>query len=120
MSPGSPVPGAVVSPLTREDRRSLALHAAIARRLLERPDATIAHARVVLQTMRTANPDAQALLNAWGTLLEGPLAAVLAVLADPSEQARELRHATPFAGILTPRERAEVYRAFARAEVSAR
>jgi hypothetical protein len=40
------------------------------------------------------------------------------MLADPTPHARELRHVTPFAGVLTARERAEVYRTFARSERS--
>ena len=112
-------PDAVVSPLTREDRRSLALHAVVAQRLAERPDVTVARAKATLQRMRVANPDASQLLREWDLILHSPLADVLAVLCDPSERARELRHATPFAGVLSPRERADVYREIRRAEVSA-
>lgn len=39
--------------------------------------------------------------------------ALLAILTDPSPWARELRHMTPFAGILSARERADVLRQFA-------
>ena len=67
-----------VPALTREDRRSLALHEAIARRLIEDPGVD--------------------------------------VLLDPRPRARELRQVTPFAGILSPAERAEVYRRFAASE----
>lgn len=42
--------------------------------------------------------------------------ALLLVLADPSEWARELRHVSPFGGVLSARERLAVYRAFAREE----
>ena len=53
-------------------------------------------------------------------LLDRPLPALLQVLLDPSPWARELRHTTPFAGVLSARERAEVLRAFTRSEGAAR
>ncbi|MEP7384249.1 MAG: hypothetical protein ABI910_21410 [Gemmatimonadota bacterium] len=106
----------IVPQLTREDRRSLALHAAIAERLAARPHETIAHARATLSLMREANPNASSLLREWDVLLHRPLVALLPVLSDPSQWARELRHVTPFAGVLSARERADVYRQFARAE----
>ncbi len=101
--------------LTREDRRSLALHAAIAQRLAERPMETLARAKSTLKRMREVNP-AATLLSEWDVLLSRPLSALLPVLADPGAWARELRHVTPFAGVLSARERANVYRDFRRAE----
>lgn len=106
----------IVPQLTREDRRSLALHAAIAERLTARTDETIARARATLKRMREANPNASALLREWDVLLQRPLIALLPVLSDQSLWARELRHVTPFAGVLAARARANVYREFARAE----
>lgn len=103
----------VYSALTREDRRSLALHAAIAQRLREHPVAVTDRARANLATMREKHPAAIRLLREWTVLLERPLDALLPVLTDPSEWARELRHVTPFGGILSARERTAVYRAFA-------
>jgi hypothetical protein len=38
----------------------------------------------------------------------------VALLTDHDPWARELRHVTPFGGVLSAAERAEVYRAFAR------
>lgn len=106
----------IVPALTREDRRSLALHAAIATRLAERPLETLARAKSTLVRMREANPAALALLREWDVLLRRPLSALLPVLTDPGAWARELRHVTPFAGVLSARERANVYREFRRAE----
>lgn len=102
--------------LTREDRRSLALHAAIGERLREEPEAVIARARTVLRRMRMAQPGARALLDEWHALLSRPWTALLPVLAGLDPRARELRHVTPFAGVLSAAQRALVYREFARAE----
>ena len=48
--------------------------------------------------------------------LDRPLSALLPVLTDPGEWARELRHVTPFSDVLSAAERSAVYRAFADAE----
>jgi len=103
-------------PLTREDRRSLELHRAVARRLEENPVGVLAQARQTLARMRAAAPGASQLLREWEVLLSRPIAALVPVLSDRSEWARELRHVTPFAGVLSGAERTEVYRAFAREE----
>ena len=104
----------VYSSLTREERRSLALHAAIAERLRDDPVATVARARANLARMRERHPGAGQLLREWAVLLERPTDALLPVLTDVSEWARELRHVTPFGGVLSPRARTAVYRDFSR------
>lgn len=101
------------TPLTREDRRSLALHRAIARRLADDPAAVIGQARRNLARMRVRRGQATQLLREWEVILDRRVPALLTVLTDPSEWARELRHVTPFAGVLSAGERAAVYRAFA-------
>lgn len=103
-------------PLTREDRRSLLLHAAIAARLRETPDIVLARARQSLTRMRALHPRARPLLDEWRILLRRPLDALVPVLSDPSPWAREMRHVTPFTGILSALERARVYREFARVD----
>lgn len=102
------------SPLTREDGRSLELHRAIARRLAADPRAVIKQARGNLARMRRSNRHAAKLLREWDVILDRPIPALTATLTSPSEWARELRHVTPFAGVLSAGERAAVYQAFAR------
>lgn len=102
--------------LTREDRRSLLLHAAVGVRLRAEPEAVLTRARRSLAQMRALHPGARQLLDEWRCLLRRPLDALLPVLTDPMPWARELRHVTPFTGILTAAERAQVYRAFAQRE----
>ncbi|MEO7520693.1 MAG: hypothetical protein ABIW79_02640, partial [Gemmatimonas sp.] len=99
-----------------EDRRSLALHAAIADRLRIDPNALLPQANASLARMRSLHGGAHPLLDEWKTLLRRPLPALLSVFADPSPWARELRQVTPFSGVLSARERARVYRAFASAD----
>lgn len=107
-------------PLTREDRRSLALHAAMAVRLGEQPTVLLPRARASLARMRALHPGARPLLDEWRLLLRRPIGALIPVLTDPMPWARELRHVTPFTGILSAAERAQVYRAFAQRELAAR
>jgi transcriptional regulator with XRE-family HTH domain len=109
-----------VPPLTREDRRSLALHRAIAKRLEESPGPTLRRARRMLERMGRQHPGARPLLSRWRSLLDRPIEEILEVLVDRRPSARELRHVTPFAGILNARERASVYRRFASADAGQR
>lgn len=104
------------SRMTREDRRSLRLHGAIASRLMRDPGAILRTARQNLRLMRDRHPAADSLLREWEVLLDQPVAEVAAALVDPSPRGRELRQVTPFAGVLSASERAEVYRDFAQEE----
>ncbi len=105
-----------VPTLTREERRSLLLHEAVAARLRAEPEAVLTRARASLARMRALHPGARPLLDEWQCLLRRPLDALLPVLTDPMPWARELRHVTPFTGILSAAERARVYREFAQIE----
>jgi transcriptional regulator with XRE-family HTH domain len=99
-------------PLTREERRSLHLHAAIARKLVEDPARVLARARRNLATMRQRNPHAHHLLDAWAIHLQRSTGDLTSLLSDPSPWACELRHVTPFGGVLSAEERARAYRSF--------
>ena len=107
-------------PMTREERRSLALHRAIAERLARDPELVLTRARENLARMIRAQPGILPLLEEWKVILARPLEHLLPVLVDPAPHARELRHVTPFAGVLSARERAAVYRRFAEQERSGR
>ena len=102
-----------VPPLTREDRRSLDLHHAIAKRLKQSPESTLRRARQTLKKMRRQHPGARRLFLRWQSILNCPIEEIVEVLLDARPSARELRHVTPFAGVLTARERASVYQRFA-------
>lgn len=99
-------------PLTREDRRSLALHEVIAEKVGSDPGPAIERARRTLTRMRAANPGASPILEQWSGLLDLPPRHLVDLLLDPRPFARELRHCTPFAGLLSASERSRVYRDF--------
>jgi transcriptional regulator with XRE-family HTH domain len=105
-----------VPAMTREDRRSLALHRAIAPRLEAEPDAVLALAGRNLRLMQERHPGARSLLDEWEEILQRPIDHIVGVMTDPGMHARDLRQVTPFAGVLGPAERARVYAAFARDE----
>lgn len=106
--------------MTREERRSLALHEMIADRLRDDPVAVIGRARETLARMQTIAAPGSQPLREWFVLLDRPVTAIVEVLADPSPWARELRHVTPFAGVLSAEERTRALRAFAEAETEGR
>jgi hypothetical protein len=105
--------------MTREDRRSLALHRAIADHLKAHPVETLDRARRNLETMRTPNPQAAELITEWDDILTRPVEVIVTAMLDPSLRARDLRKVTPFAGVLEPHERTRVYREFARRNATA-
>jgi transcriptional regulator with XRE-family HTH domain len=105
-----------VPSLTREAHRSLFLHRAIAAKLRRSPEEVLNKARVNLRRVSEQHPDARALIEEWNRILERPIDGIVEVMLDPREHARELRHITPFAGVLTAADRAHANREFARSE----
>ncbi|MEQ1855402.1 MAG: helix-turn-helix transcriptional regulator [Longimicrobiales bacterium] len=104
-------------PMTREERRSLALHHAIADRLRADPVGVVDRARDTLARMLAGSSGSSPFLREWRVLLERPPEALASAITARDPWTRELRHVTPFAGILTARERARVYREFSRSEL---
>jgi hypothetical protein len=85
------------------DRRSLALHAEVARRVLENPELRAA----ALERLPRVSP---AYREAWRALLEGPLERLVQTLTAESEEATALRQASPFSFALDPRTRQRILR----------
>jgi len=88
------------------DRRSLALHEAVADKLEAQPQ-LLDVARANVQRWLSTNPAAA--LREWRQLLDSmPLAELLVLLRSPDEQAARLRQSSPFAGLLSPAERQSI------------
>lgn len=98
--------------MTREDRRSLAFHRAIARLLQDNPAPAMERARRNLAKLRALHPHAQPLLGQWESWLALPAEELVPRLLGVEMTAREMRQVSPFAGLLSPRERARILRAF--------
>jgi len=102
-----------VPPLTREDRRSLAVHQAIATQLRRDPDSVLEVAERNLDRMSEQHPHAHRLVNEWRDILTRPIESIIESMMDPSVHGRDLRQVTPFAGVISAADRAAVYARFA-------
>lgn len=100
--------------MTRDQRRSLWLGYAIAGKLVADPEAVIAVARRNLELQREIHRRGQPAraMQRWEALLDGPIEELAEVLVSRAPDARDLRQNSPFAGVLTEQERAEVLAAF--------
>jgi len=100
--------------LTRDQRRSLWIGHAAAGKLVADPDAVLDRARQNLTKLQQTHTRGQGArwLAEWERILNGPIEGVLDALTSTSPRARELRQNSPFAGLLTERERTEVLDAF--------
>jgi excisionase family DNA binding protein len=96
--------------LTRDQIRSLWLHQPVARRLVTDPERTVHRARANLRRLKAAHPRGVAAhwLGEWARLLDGPVDELLEAMTSRSERGCELRQNSPFAGVLTQRERARI------------
>ena len=93
------------------DKRSLVLAQAIADRIdrdPEREGLRLARENCARWLQRNASP---AILE-WQCLLGQEWESVRKVLLDNGELGQRLRQSSPFCGILTPRERWDIYRRF--------
>jgi len=90
------------------ERRSIALHAAVAARLDE---ATVERAvGRVDGWLRDGGPVSAPVATAWAVLLAGPREALAQALVRDDEAMRDLRQNTPFAGVVSPAERWRIVR----------
>ena len=100
-----------VSGHRRIDERSLALHRAIADKLREQPE-SLQIARDNLVRWRATAGRSLPYLDEWQRMLEGPLDNLLSAIESDDERMTALRQSSPFAGVLTPRERWAIYERF--------
>lgn len=91
---------------------SIRLHKVVAEKLQENPQEVITKARRNLSMMKQAHgPTVRKYVARWEKLIEGPVEELITVMVSPSPEARDLRQCTPFAGVLTPKERWAIFRA---------
>ncbi|MGH8251688.1 MAG: hypothetical protein ACREVI_13515 [Steroidobacteraceae bacterium] len=93
------------------ESRSLAMHALIVRKIERNPELLeVAHRNIARWATRYAEP-APAWLDEWREILLRPWPEIAFLLTEQSENAARLRQSTPFAGVLTPRERRRIHEA---------
>lgn len=98
------------APFVRRDERvAYELHRALAKRLIDDPDAVLAVVPDNLAKMRTKTHGGHAheFLDKWERLAKGPLGGIIDVALGTDERSIELRQHSPFAGALTDDERLE-------------
>ena len=95
----------------RIDQRSIALHAAIARKLEADPRLLVIARDNINRWWDTAG-GSRPYFAEWREILERPPREIVALLAEDTEHMRALRQCTPFAGVLTPQERWAIYGEF--------
>lgn len=98
--------------LTREDRRSLSYHAAVAQILRREPSSTIKRAKNLLSKMSVHHPGAKSLFRRWREWLNLPTERLISNMLDLEVLSREMRQVSPFAGLLKPHERARILKRF--------
>jgi hypothetical protein len=106
---GSPAP---YSDHSRLEVRSLAMHTLIARKIARAPGLLAVARRNLRRWGERWGEDAPAWLAEWQTILERPWNEVAAFITELSPRATRLRQSSPFAGVLTARERKRIYDAF--------
>lgn len=94
-------------PLAHE--RSLEYHRVVAEILRASPE-RIDVARERVRQWRATSSVHPYYAEPWQRLVEGPLEELLALLVEDSERAIDLRHASPFAGYVDPRQRWKIWR----------
>lgn len=100
----------MVEPHRLAELRSLALHRAIAQRLVDQPE-LIDAARSRVLAWRSSGHLSEAHARAWAAILSGTIGEIIAFITADTEVARELRQSTPFAGALSPRARWAIWSA---------
>ncbi len=101
-------------PHQRARLMSDAMHREVARRLRSDPATVVARALANLARWQAQfGGELPRCYEEWQPLLAGTVEALIAVLEGQDERAQRMRSSSPFTGLLTTRERAEIMRSAA-------
>lgn len=87
------------------DERSLALHRLVAERVMRDPALLEKARKTVVRWRGTVSIASQPYLEEWERLIDQGVEACLVMAVEDSQKAAALRQSSPFAGVLTNRER---------------
>jgi hypothetical protein len=90
--------------------RSIELHRLVAEHLRSEPELLERARNRVAGWVEDGYPVSTSVANRWRTLLGRPLSELVAALVEDSEEMRDLRQSSPFAGALSQDERVQVIR----------
>ncbi|MEO5704319.1 MAG: hypothetical protein ABIZ52_08560 [Candidatus Limnocylindrales bacterium] len=80
------------------------------------PDAALARARANVRHMRSAHGSRTPWLDRWEAILQQGPDHVMRALVAETEESADLRQSSPFAGVLTDRQRSHALAAFRKFE----
>lgn len=105
-----------ISDHRRNEELSLRYHQAIAEELRADPDRVLAIARNTLARWMDNHRGTGAMwyLEQWDALLRESQETLLELMASPSQEARDMRQCSPFAGVLSNRRRLGILSEFSR------
>jgi hypothetical protein len=101
----------------RAEEFSIRLFKAVTQKLKENPDGILNDARNFINKWRHDHPGSGGVtyyFNRWETLINGPLDDLLVFMVSPSQDARDMRQAAPFVGVLSNQERWDIIRNFSK------
>ena len=98
--------------LTRDQRRSIAYNQALVEVLRREPERVLAVGWRNLGRLKKLHPHAAPILGVWERALTLPLDELTERMLATDAQACEMRHASPFAGVLDAATRTRVIREF--------
>ncbi len=94
------------------DQRSLELNRLIAKKICAEPHLLRQAYDFIERHLRSTDVSnsGQEAIREWKEILDSrPLPDVLSILTEKSDEGNRLRQSSPFAGIITPEERAEIF-----------
>ena len=99
-----------VSDHNRIDARSLVMHRVIAKKLMQNPE-LLQKAKDNIKRWRMQGVEVSA-FKEWENIIDSGLNNVIRIITANTEESARLRQSTPFTGILTPKERKDIYESF--------
>jgi hypothetical protein len=94
------------------DERSLAFCKAVAIKLRHDPKLVEKARGNLSRWLLTADASVRPALQSWQHLVEGPMELLLSTMESTDERAAQLRQSSPFCGILTQEERAQILKEY--------
>lgn len=94
------------------DARSLAMHCKITRKIEQNSELLERPRKNLRRWSEAASGPLPEYIKEWREILDQPWPDVAAFITSFSDDAVRLRQSSPFAGVLTPKERKQIYDAF--------
>jgi hypothetical protein len=94
------------------DARSLAMHCKVVQKISRDPQLLDKAKENLRRWIAKSAGSKPRYLREWEEILERPWHEIAGLITDMSEEATRLRSSSPFAGVISPEEREQIYAAF--------